>query len=498
MSLGAGVGDILACASLAYKIYQELSEMNGVSEEYQALTSKLLIVHKLLLQVEKLRASNQLAQSTLNAIRFLTSRMGEAIGEFSTKLEKDSRASQAGEYGIALKNIFSKGKSSLAMTYEVVSMVERRITHTSPSSDDKSRYNASYTPRWIDERSGFPNVRLSAIITRRETCCARPNFEKVPSPTTFFRPGRVFTVAIRGILTATGDEDIDYTHLPLEWTPLDSILDPSGREKERIFRQKRNYEAVIKLPLAAMFQYGDVQKNGQVQCHLCPSDVQFPKDFWVDRHFRMYHHETFRRLDDVSSLDERSDYICPNEISTSRPILSEPEVEELTANEYKLPTWGMDAWVGAITLRRFVVVQQGTKSCLCLGIHTYSGRGCSDQPDQELFAILHSLKYVPDPLPEETRMGIQPLRLKPEHPSTVLPSTARIHFGRVYEIKHDVELKNIGLIHSSSMNILSSQFESHCPIDTPNGLGASQDKDQAGTSADDTVHRPVSGFRNEL
>ncbi|EHA25540.1 hypothetical protein ASPNIDRAFT_42098 [Aspergillus niger ATCC 1015] len=322
MSLGAGVGDILACASLAYKIYQELSEMNGVSEEYQALTSKLLIVHKLLLQVEKLRASNQLAQSTLNAIRFLTSRMGEAIGEFSTKLEKDSRASQAGEYGIALKNIFSKGKSSLAMTYEVVSMVERRITHTSPSSDDKSR------------------------------------------------PGRVFTVAIRGILTATGDEDIDYTHLPLEWTPLDSILDPSGREKERIFRQKRNYEAVIKLPLAAMFQYGDVQKNGQVQCHLCPSDVQFPKDFWVDRHFRMYHHETFRRLDDVSSLDERSDYICPNEISTSRPILSEPEVEELTANEYNLPTWGMDAWVGAITLRRFVVVQQGTKSCLCLGIHT--------------------------------------------------------------------------------------------------------------------------------
>ncbi|RDK45772.1 hypothetical protein M752DRAFT_311910 [Aspergillus phoenicis ATCC 13157] len=435
MSLGAGVGDILACASLAYKIYQELSEMNGVSEEYQALTSKLLIVHKLLLQVEKLRASNQLAQSTLNAIRFLTSRMGEAIGEFSTKLEKDSRASQAGEYGIALKNIFSKGKSSLAMTYEAPRLSS--ILHSNLLS-------------------------LSSLL--RMAC--------------YSIPGRVFTVAIRGILTATGDEDIDYTHLPLEWTPLDSILDPSGREKERIFRQKRNYEAVIKLPLAAMFQYGDVQKNGQVQCHLCPSDVQFPKDFWVDRHFRMYHHETFRRLDDVSSLDERSDYIYPNEISTSRPILSEPEVEELTANEYNLPTWGMDAWVGAITLRRFVVVQQGTKSCLCLGIHTYSRRGCSDQPDQELFAILHSLKHIPDPLPEETRMGIQPLRLKPEHPSTVLPSTARIHFGRVYEIKHDVELKNIGLIHSSSMDILSSQFESHCPIDTPNGLGASQDKDQ--------------------
>ncbi|OJJ69932.1 hypothetical protein ASPBRDRAFT_45244 [Aspergillus brasiliensis CBS 101740] len=57
-------------------------------------------------------------------------------------------------------------------------------------------------------------------------------------------------------------------------------------------------------------------------------------------------------------------------MSTDHPILSEPEVEEMTANEYNLLTWGIDPWVAAITIRRFVVVQQGTKSCLCLGIHT--------------------------------------------------------------------------------------------------------------------------------
>lgn len=119
--------------------------------------------------------------------------------------------------------------------------------------------------------------------------------------------------------------------------------------------------------------------------------------------------------------------------------------------------------------------------------HSDSGRGCSDQPDQELYAIIHSSKHIPDPLPEETRMNIQPIRLELEQLSTVLPSAARIHFGRVYEIKHDVELNNIGLVLGSSMDILSSQFESHCPIDTPNGLRASPDKDQAGTSAGDTV-----------
>ncbi|PYH34053.1 uncharacterized protein BO87DRAFT_426320 [Aspergillus neoniger CBS 115656] len=444
MSLGTGVGDILACASLAYKLYQELSKVHGFSREYRTLSSRLLTVHKALLQVEQLRAANHLTQSTLNAIRFLATRMGEAIN------------------GLLRMACYS-------------------------NSDDDAWKSASVTPRWIDEKSEFPDVRLSAMITGRDTCCARPNFEKVTHPNDFFRHGRVFTVVIRGISTATGDEDINCTHLPLEWLLLDSILDPCEREKERLTRQMKNYEVIIELPLPAMLQYGDVQENGQVQCHLCTGDIRFPKNFWLDRHFRIYHHETFRKLHDVSILEEKKGYIYLDEMSTDRPILSESEIEEMISNEYKLPTWKMDPWVGVITIRRFVVAQQGTKSCLCLGIHTYSGRGFSDQPDQELYAILHSSKHIPGLLPGETRMDIQPIRLKLEQLSTVLPSAARIHFGRVYEIKHDVELNNVGLVHGSSMDILSSQFESHCPIDTPNGLRASPDKDQAGTSAGGTV-----------
>ncbi|PYH71141.1 uncharacterized protein BO88DRAFT_479287 [Aspergillus vadensis CBS 113365] len=480
MSLGTGVGDILACASLAYKLYQDLSKVHGSSREYRTLSSRLLTVHKVLLQVEQLRAANQLTQSTLNTIRFLASRMSEVIHEFVSRL-KGIPASQAGGSVLALKYTFSTGKSSSEMTDERLS----NILHSNllslssllrmacySDSDDDAWKSASVTPRWIHERSGFPNVRLSAMITGWDTCCARPNFEKVSSPDDFFRPGRVFTVAMRGILTAT-DGDIDCTHLPRKWIPLDSIPDPYERESERLTRQKKNYEDIIKLPLPAMFQYGDVQKNGQVQCHLCPGDVLFPKDFWVDRHFRVYHHETFAKLHDVSGLEERKGYICLDDMSTDRPILSESEIEELTANEYNLPTWNMDPWVGAITIRRFVVVQQG--------------RGCSDQPDQELYAILHSSKDIPNPLPEETRMSIQPIRLKLEQPSTVLPSSARIYFGRVYEIKHDVELNNVGFVLGSSMDILSSQFESHRPIDTPKGIASSPDRDQAGTSAGDTV-----------
>lgn len=51
--------------------------------------------------------------------------------------------------------------------------------------------------------------------------------------------------------------------------------------------------------------------------------------------------------------------------------------------------------------------------------------------------------------------------MKAEHPSTALHHTARIHFGRVYEIGHNVPVRPIGLIHADSMETLQSQFQSN-------------------------------------
>ena len=89
----------------------------------------------------------------------------------------------------------------------------------------------------------------------------------------------------------------------------------------------------------------------------------------------------------------------------------------------------------------------------------YTGLGCSNQPDQESFAILHSSKEVPKPLDKENGMVLDPIRMKPEHPSTALPSTSRIHFGRAYGISHEMPLKSLGLIHAGSMQYLISQSE---------------------------------------
>lgn len=126
MSFGFGVGDFLAGASLAYKLYQTLSETQGSSGEYQSLTAKLLVVHKVLLQVEQLRAANQLAQSTLNAILFLTNGMNEAIGEFMTTIEQYRESLQNGGSGNVVKDIFYKGKWAIKAPEVGLSEMPRR------------------------------------------------------------------------------------------------------------------------------------------------------------------------------------------------------------------------------------------------------------------------------------------------------------------------------------------------------------------------------------
>lgn len=58
-------------------------------------------------------------------------------------------------------------------------------------------------------------------------------------------------------------------------------------------------------------------------------------------------------------------------------------------------------------------------------------------------------------------MVLRPIRMKPEHPSTALPTSARIHFGRAYEVIHALPIKPLGLIHAGSMQDLISQSEAH-------------------------------------
>ena len=51
--------------------------------------------------------------------------------------------------------------------------------------------------------------------------------------------------------------------------------------------------------------------------------------------------------------------------------------------------------------------------------------------------------------------------MKPHHPSTTLPRSARIHFGRAYEIVHQLPVQPLGLVHPTSMETLLDQFDAN-------------------------------------
>jgi hypothetical protein len=327
---------------------------------------------------------------------------------------------------------------------------------------------------------------------------------------------------------------VDHSRLPLEPIP---VLQAKAKAAYLEDRKKRLAE-IQALPLDRMVQYIEEKKDirGQVNCCLCvpttpPPDSKawMTKDSWASWHFRIHHWNLYKPMVDqrravLRSLSIQSTHcespeqsafktaeepanpifspetwIVLGDITSDSPIETDREIERIVGfcsfgTHYSLP--------GPIMIQRFVVVREGSKSCLCIGIHTYvdgsnfkdaplrqsisqssfttnansryAGRGCANQTDQELFAILHSSKEIPAPETDETGITLSPIRMKAEHPSTALPHSARIHFGRAYEVDHDVPVRPLGLIHAGSMETLLSQFENHVFKKESGNSGVSQ------------------------
>lgn len=119
MSFGFSVGDILAGAELAYTLYAALSDAHGAASEYRQLGKELLVVHRVLLHVDQLRAANQLAQATVNALLFSVNTTNEAIGSFLTQYETyQSSLGPDGPKNL-VKVAFKKGKWAIQMPDKV-------------------------------------------------------------------------------------------------------------------------------------------------------------------------------------------------------------------------------------------------------------------------------------------------------------------------------------------------------------------------------------------
>jgi hypothetical protein len=119
MSFGFSVGDFVAGAQLAYTLCEALSDSKGSAREYQELIAQLNVVHKVLLQVDQLRAAKQLAEATVNALLFTVNSTNETMEAFLDQNEAYHESFKPRGSGNAVKDLFRKGKWATQMSENV-------------------------------------------------------------------------------------------------------------------------------------------------------------------------------------------------------------------------------------------------------------------------------------------------------------------------------------------------------------------------------------------
>lgn len=129
----------------------------------------------------------------------------------------------------------------------------------------------------------------------------------------------------------------------------------------------------------------------RVYCLLCPPGTPpMGKDLWAGGHFRRSHWQYYLSMMPKTTSDKLVDYKKTSLMA--REKLARPGGDDFSAEEWislrhvveDVPTMADAAIVkdldcaselkscasGPVLIRRFVVVRQGGRDCLCLGIHT--------------------------------------------------------------------------------------------------------------------------------
>ena len=107
-------------------------------------------------------------------------------------------------------------------------------------------------------------------------------------------------------------------------------------------------------------------------------------------------------------------------------------------------------------IRRFVVVRQSDRSCICLPVTSYNGRG----PKKGKINLLeHGYIYshkTPKPVPGIEKKPIKINLVKGEVP---LRDPSLVNYGRVYTVETNVKVREVGLVDTASRKILLSYWK---------------------------------------
>lgn len=174
---------------------------------------------------------------------------------------------------------------------------------------------------------------------------------------------------------------IESSLLPLE--PIESLKAKYAQA------QKDDRDAQLKqmflLPLDRMVQHTRTGSNRKVVCTLCEEETppilgkSYDRGDWAARHFRQKHWKQYCKIRGISpnslNLPSLASYLPINSCTrwmTIEDVTSDTPVQEdqdIMFSQYASQTQEVGI-PGAIMVRRFVVIQAGLLTCLCVGIHT--------------------------------------------------------------------------------------------------------------------------------
>lgn len=107
-------------------------------------------------------------------------------------------------------------------------------------------------------------------------------------------------------------------------------------------------------------------------------------------------------------------------------------------------------------IRRFVVVRQADRSCTCLPVTTYDGRGYKKKGiNLDDHGLIYSSRDPPAPIRGITK---EPLRIILSKGAEKLGNPSYLNYGRVYTVETNVKVKDVGDLDTESRRLLRAYY----------------------------------------
>ncbi|KAF8859002.1 hypothetical protein BDZ45DRAFT_371254 [Acephala macrosclerotiorum] len=125
-------------------------------------------------------------------------------------------------------------------------------------------------------------------------------------------------------------------------------------------------------------------------------------------------------------------------------------------------------------IRRFVVVRRNDRSCQCLPVTTYDGKGyMARRINLDQHGLIYDITSEPIDL-NITGITKSPLRLRPSKNGARLDTECFVNYGRAYCVDTNVKVKDLGQLDSASRKLLRQYYrEIHFPPDEEKSSGPS-------------------------